>query len=420
MAFVNELEKQIALKIAYFGLELSGKRSNLRFLHEALPAEERGRFLRLERKGDSVLFFECHPSGYDNIGPYAPRIHLYAALGEPKNAATSLTLLRGADGVVFVADANEEKLDENRKQLELLKSLLARLEIKENDFPLVMQFNKVDLPGALAEEDLDEELNEFNAPFYSANAATGVRVEETFSAAARLAHRRVSENLKARRFKGWFKFTSLDALLKKNFDTMEDYTEALKRSAFEEEALGKAGVDESEGIAEFQSLDEKSDLAALDALLEETDVPEEAEAAADADSESALEALFSEDGESAAEGEALAAQSESTLVGKFSLGGAAGNKTILAAPSPAKDSPKFDRTVRMDRSKLNVDKAAAKSLGLDEEEQEEAEEEAEERTISVELKSDGEDPQTITIPIELSGAPKKTTLNLRLEIRFKS
>jgi hypothetical protein len=413
MAFVNELEKQIALKIVYFGLELSGKRSNLRFLHEALPEEERGRFLRLERKGDGVLFFECCPSGHDKIGPYAPRIHIYSALGEPKNAATSLTLLRGADGVVFVADANEEQLDENREQLELLKSLLARLEIKENDFPLVMQFNKADLPGALAEEDLDEELNEFNAPFYSANAATGVRVEETFSAAARLAHRRVSENLNARHFKGWFKFTSLDALLKKNFDTMEDYTEALRRSAFEEEALDGAAAGESEGLAEFQSLDEKGDLDALDALLEETDVPEEAAAA---DSEKALEALFSEDDEPAAEEEALAAQSASTLVGKFSLNEAAGDKTVLAAPSPAKDSPKFDRTVRVDRAKLNVDQAAAKSLGLGEEEQEEAEE----RTLSVELSSDGADSQTLTIPIELSGTPKKTTLNLRLEIRFKS
>jgi hypothetical protein len=416
MAFVNELEKQIALKIVYFGLELSGKRSNLRFLHEALPAEERGRFLRLERKGDGVLFFECYPSGYDKIGPYAPRIHLYAAIGELKSTATSLTLLRGVDGVVFVADANEEHLDENRKQLELLKSLLARLEIGGDDFPLVMQFNKADLPGALAEEDLDEELNEFNAPFYSANAATGVRVEETFSAVARLAHRRTSESLKARRFKGWFKFTSLDALLKKNFDTMEDYTESLKRTAFEEEgALDEAAVDESKGFAEFQSLDEKGDLAALDALLEETDVREEAEESAAGDSENALEALFSEDSEQAAEKETLAAQSASTLVGQFSLDEAAGDKTILAAPSPAKDSPKFDRTVRVDRAKLNVDQAA-KSIGLDEE----AQEEAAEKTLSVELSSEGEDSQTLTIPIELSGASKKLILNLRLEIRFKS
>jgi hypothetical protein len=198
---------------------------------------------------------------------------------------------------------------------------------------------------------------------------------------------------------------------------MEDYTESLKRTAFEEEgALDEAAVDESKGFAEFQSLDEKGDLAALDALLEETDVREEAEeSVADADSEDAFEALFSEDGEQAAEGEALAAQSASTLVGQFSLDEAAGDKTILAAPSPAKDSPKFDRTVRVDRAKLNVDQAA-KSIGLDEE----AQEEAAEKTLSVELSSEGEDSQTLTIPIELSGASKKLILNLRLEIRFKS
>ncbi len=196
---------------------------------------------------------------------------------------------------------------------------------------------------------------------------------------------------------------------------MEDYTESLKRSAFEEEGLDEAAVDESKGPAEFQSLDAKGDLAALDALLEETDVREEAEESAAGDSENALEALFSEDGEQAAEKETLAAQSASTLVGQFSLDETAGDKTILAAPSPAKDSPKFDRTVRVDRAKLNVDQVA-KSLGLDEE----GKEEAVEKTLSVELSSDGEDSQTLTIPIELSGASKKTTLNLRLEIRFKS
>jgi signal recognition particle receptor subunit beta len=419
MAFVNEIEKQISAKIVYFGSELAGKRSNLRFLYENFP-DSRGKVLRLDRKDDALLFMEFIPKDFGKIGPYTFRVHLYSPLNELKDRASLQALFRGVDGAVLVADSQEEHLDENKRFLKVMGDTLSNLKMSMKGLPFVLQFSKSDLPGALPEEDLDEELNEFNVPFYSANAVTGVRVEETYGAVARLAYRKIRDELKAKNFSGWYKFTALEALLKKNFDHITDYARDLASPAFVAEEL--AHVAEGKGVAaEFEGIEKSGELDELDALLEASGPAEAAPPSAEAN----LDDLFAAEAEhrhedslgktilsghgkairdlvenmDALDEEALEPEGVKTVVSKAKKTGPA------VSTAPAKETGFGSKTVKFDRSQL--------SLG----------EEAEEETL-MEMDADagvGGEERTVSVPIEIPALPagKELRIVLELKIRFR-
>lgn len=417
MAFLNEKGKEVAARIVYFGPELAGKRANLNFIYENYD-EIRGRFLKLSRKGDSVLLLELTSEEKSPIKGFTPKLHLVCP-NEVTDNSTWAVMFRGVDGVIFVADSQEEKLDENKKSLKILKNILKHLKVDPKKLPIVMQFNKCDLPDALGEEDLDEEINEYNAPFFSANAVTGVRVEETFMSMAKLALRKIEGENKKKNYDNWFKYTDLEEMLKKNYTSIEDYTPAMEKATFsdtdnEDDLLDSLSAAAEAASPEIETLDEDD----LDALLAEDDSALPAEDMPTA--EENMEELFDADAESSPlDG---AEDSVAALAEKFDVmekddaeDGNAGESTVKMDVSTlmAKiggDAAGASATIRVDRAQLKVDDSPAAAF---------ADETPEDETVKVKVSAPDADTRELTIPLTLPSGTKQLKLTLKLDIKLK-
>src|SRR5258706_145119 len=145
MAVVDFTERQLTLKLVYFGPPLSGKTSNLRALHAKVDTLNRGRLMTLDTRDDRTLFFDLLPIFFRTSG-FSFRIKVYTVLGQPAHEATRKVVLAGADGVVFVADSSPDQIEANRASWQNLTSNLIALGLA--DLPVVVQYNKRDLPGA--------------------------------------------------------------------------------------------------------------------------------------------------------------------------------------------------------------------------------------------------------------------------------
>jgi signal recognition particle receptor subunit beta len=189
MVLFNYSTKELTAKVVYYGPGLCGKTTNLQWVHEKLPIRNKGKMLSLATETDRTLFFDFLPIELGTIRGMKTRIQLYTVPGQVFYNATRRMVLKGADCVVFVCDSQEAMLDANLESLENMRQNLEANEINPDEMPMVLQYNKRDLPNALPIEILNERLNGRGVPFFEAVAVKGQGVEETLKGATGLVFR---------------------------------------------------------------------------------------------------------------------------------------------------------------------------------------------------------------------------------------
>ena len=181
MSLVNFTAREITCKIVYYGPGRSGKTTNLQYVYGRVPESRRGRMVSLATQTDRTLFFDFLPLELGTISGFTTKFQLYTVPGQSYYNATRKLVLQGADGVVFVGDSQARQLDENIESLQNLQSNLLEHGIDIRTVPVVMQYNKQDLPRELilTPAELDDALNFRNVPSFAADALHGQGVFET-------------------------------------------------------------------------------------------------------------------------------------------------------------------------------------------------------------------------------------------------
>jgi signal recognition particle receptor subunit beta len=189
--------KEINAKLVYYGAGLSGKTTNLEAIYEAVPDTSRGKMVSMKTQSDRTLFFDLLPLDLGEIMGFKTRFLLYTVPGQVFYNATRKLVLKGADAIVFVADSEVGKMEENKESLANLKTNLAEYGLSLDETPWVIQYNKRDLPNVYSVEELDAELNEGGkVPSFEAVAPTGKGVFETFRGVSHLLMEKVTKDLR--------------------------------------------------------------------------------------------------------------------------------------------------------------------------------------------------------------------------------
>lgn len=186
MALINVAAREIHGKIVYYGPGLCGKTTNLQIIHGKIPQNGRSELLSIATETERTLFFDFLPLDLGKVHGFTIRFHLYTVPGQILYERTRVAVLNGADGVVFVADAQRDRLADNLQSLRELAHNLTNQGKRLLEFPLVMQYNKMDLPTALPTLVLDRYLNTIKVPRYEATAVNGNGVFETLRAISKL------------------------------------------------------------------------------------------------------------------------------------------------------------------------------------------------------------------------------------------
>jgi len=186
MVLFNYATKEITAKIVYYGPGLCGKTTNLQFVYDSLPSNNKSKMLSLATKTDRTLFFDFLPLDLGKIRGMRTKLQLYTVPGQVYYNSTRQLVLKGADGVVFVADSQDFALDANLESLQNLEDNLKRQGVRLREIPLVLQYNKRDLPNALSVADIDKDLNKQQVPTFESVATTGIGVEETLKGITQL------------------------------------------------------------------------------------------------------------------------------------------------------------------------------------------------------------------------------------------
>jgi hypothetical protein len=179
MATINRAAKEVSVKVVYYGPGLCGKTTNLQHIFDTANPERRGKLLSVATETDRTLFFDFLPIDLGTIRGMKLKVGLYTVPGQVFYDATRRLVLRGADGVVFVADSQAPMIDNNLESLDNLKTNLSLNNLDSEAIPLVIQFNKRDLPNAMSEADLNEALNWRKVPTTTAVASKGLGVLDT-------------------------------------------------------------------------------------------------------------------------------------------------------------------------------------------------------------------------------------------------
>ncbi len=180
MPFVNFATREINCKIVYYGPGLSGKTTNIKWIYEHIRPENKGEMITLATETERTLFFDFVPIEVSNVKGFKVRFHLYTTPGQIIYQASRKLILKGVDGIVFVADSQEERHDANLDTLDDMIENLTDYEINIEELPLVFQYNKRDLPNVLPVEVLRKDLNRWGRPDFEAIANKGIGVLETF------------------------------------------------------------------------------------------------------------------------------------------------------------------------------------------------------------------------------------------------
>ena len=187
MVLFNYSTKEITAKVVFYGPGLCGKTTNLQYIYDNLPSSiQRGRMLSLATKTDRTLFFDFLPIDLGTIRGMKTRVQLYTVPGQVFYNSTRKLVLKGADGLVFVADSQEKMSEANQESFRNLEENCIENGINLSETALVLQFNKRDLPGISSVEEMNNQLNKYNAPFYESVATTGIGVHETLKAITKL------------------------------------------------------------------------------------------------------------------------------------------------------------------------------------------------------------------------------------------
>lgn len=195
MAFINHVTKSLAIKVVYYGAGLSGKTTNLRYIHGKLDKGARGDLVSLETDTERTYFFDLLPVKAGLIKDYLVHFQLMTVPGQIFYEASRQNVLRGADGVIFVADSQIPLLDANLESFDNLRRNLLALDMDINEIPLVFQYNKRDLDNLIPVETFNRLLNPGNRPYVEASAIKGAGVFETFKEIAKLTVPVVREKL---------------------------------------------------------------------------------------------------------------------------------------------------------------------------------------------------------------------------------
>jgi len=184
--FINFPAREINCKLVYYGPGLGGKTANLQWIYDHTGTTQKGKMISLATETDRTLFFDFLPIDLGTVRGFKTRIHLYTVPGQVFYEASRKLILKGADGVVFVADSQEERLDANLETLENLREHLKEHKLDFGTIPYVLQLNKRDLPGVLSVEQLAKTLQVKGEPITEAVAITGSGVFETLREVAKL------------------------------------------------------------------------------------------------------------------------------------------------------------------------------------------------------------------------------------------
>lgn len=185
MTFINYASREINCKIVYYGPGLCGKTTNLQYIYDSTAPQAKGKLISLATETDRTLFFDFMPLELGTVRGFKTRFHLYTVPGQVYYDASRKLILKGVDGVVFVADSQEERMDAN---IEALYNLQENLEAQGFDLmelPYVLQLNKRDLPNVIPVNELTAELQKKNEPTFEAVATTGEGVFDTLKAVAK-------------------------------------------------------------------------------------------------------------------------------------------------------------------------------------------------------------------------------------------
>jgi mutual gliding-motility protein MglA len=185
MTFINYASREINCKIVYYGPGLCGKTTNLQHIFESTAPQARGKLISLATETDRTLFFDFMPLELGTVRGFKTRFHLYTVPGQVFYDASRKLILKGVDGVVFVADSQEERMDANVEALYNLEENLRSQGYDLDKIPYVLQLNKRDLPNIIPVEDLTAELRRNGEPVVEAVASTGAGVFDTLKAVAK-------------------------------------------------------------------------------------------------------------------------------------------------------------------------------------------------------------------------------------------
>ncbi|MEK7402038.1 MAG: GTPase domain-containing protein [Gemmatimonadota bacterium] len=194
MSLVNYQTREITCKIVYYGPGRSGKTTNLHFIYGQVPDDRKGKMVSLATQTDRTLFFDFLPLDLGTISGFTTRFQLYTVPGQVYYQATRKLVLQGADGVVFVADSQARQLQENIESFQDLHQNLSEQDVDPRSIPLVIQYNKQDLPKELilTTDELADAVNFRGAPDYPADALHGPGVFETLRGISELVLKRLS------------------------------------------------------------------------------------------------------------------------------------------------------------------------------------------------------------------------------------
>jgi signal recognition particle receptor subunit beta len=198
MSLINYSSREITCKIVYYGPGRSGKTTNLLQIHSRIPDDRKGEMVSLATETDRTLFFDFLPLDLGTLSGFRTRLQLYTVPGQVYYDTTRRLVLRGADGVIFVADSQPDLFEENVESILNLRDNLGAQGIDPSQIPLVLQYNKRDLPGAVPLARLEDALNPGGGlPAFEAEAVRGTGVFETLRAISELVLRNLSSNLGA-------------------------------------------------------------------------------------------------------------------------------------------------------------------------------------------------------------------------------
>jgi signal recognition particle receptor subunit beta len=185
MTFINYASREINCKIVYYGPGLCGKTTNLQYIYDSTAPQAKGKLISLATETDRTLFFDFMPLELGTVRGFKTRFHLYTVPGQVYYDASRKLILKGVDGVVFVADSQEERMDANIESLYNLEENLKSQGYDLMNIPYVLQLNKRDLPNVCSVDEIASELQRKGEPIYEAVAAKGDGVFDTLKAVAK-------------------------------------------------------------------------------------------------------------------------------------------------------------------------------------------------------------------------------------------
>lgn len=194
MSLINYSSREINCKIVYYGPGLCGKTTNIQYVYNKVDPGTKGKLITLATEMDRTLFFDFLPLELGTVKGFKTRFHLYTVPGQVYYDASRKLILRGVDGIVFVADSQTSRYDANIESLYNLHDNLEEYKLKIEDIPFVIQYNKRDMPDIIGIDDLEQELNPEEYPSYEAVAVNGDGVFDTLKAVAKGVLQKLSQN----------------------------------------------------------------------------------------------------------------------------------------------------------------------------------------------------------------------------------